>query len=1010
MWQRETGNSWLLAGGLVGLLALVVWSSAEPTAPDVEAWLRAYEREREELRQGGAERFATEWIRLADQYADQARQALQAGQPSEAERAIFRARWILPAIPPDLPTQVERIFGSSKLRHGPAIRAVVWSEDGRWLATAGSDFAVRLWDASNGREIRTFRCEDWPTALAFAHHSPLLAVGGQSTVIRVWDATTGKEALSGGLELPNPARGKLAVLALAFDPQDRYLAVANSQQQVQVFKMSDKGLAFQLVGFAGQPHSIAFSTDGEYLAVGASDGLLRVYRTQQGALWRSFRGNTGAIYAVAYLPGKNQVVVAGQDSFVRIFDIDRSQELVRWKSGANGSTALAVSRNGQLVAVGTATPDTAIRVWRVDDRTLVRTFRGHQHWVQGLAFDRSGRLLVSGGLDGQLRFWELGGGQPFRELTGHEGYVWSVAVHPDGRRIASGGADGTVRIWDSQQRRQLHVWKLHELPVTVVAFSRDGQWLASAGGDRVIRLVDPQSGQEKQRLEGHSGAVTCLAFHPEGKWLASGGADRQLILWDLTTGKPRRTISRYGSVVTGVAFVPGRNILVSGGSDQQIRLWELPDLTEPTQVWSGHRQPITALAASPRGDLIASADGDGQILVWQVNAGQKRALLTGHSGPVNALDFSADGKLLASGGADRLVRLWDLSSGSEISQFAGHTDWVAALAFFPDNHRLVSCGVDRSLKIWELSGQELTVSYGHSCKVTALAVPTGEAASWFVSGSQDTTLRFWDMATARELALLSDHSDEITALACDRTGRLLASADRSGTVRIWQLPPAGSPEKFSPPRLRNSFSVSRASVFLLAWNADSSQLVGWVTDSQSDKTLVVWDASSGKIIRSLLGHDRPVRVTCVAFSADGRLAAVGGHTGRVIVWDMSNGALVKATQAFQSAVADLAFSHDNRYLLLAGAQGEIQLRDWQEDRLVRSWPSQQSALAGLAVNPRDRLLATFDNRGVIHIWDLETGQLQTTFRLPVMIHAVAFFGSQRLLTANSNGTVYLLAW
>src|SRR5262249_33923131 len=138
--------------------------------------------------------------------------ALAAGRLAEARDAFREAAWQVPALPPDFPAHVSRVFGMQKLRHAQEITGLAYSPDGRRLASARLHGAVRVWDTATGRELRTLfhGASDFLLAVAYSPDGKTLAAAGVKSV-RLWDAESGQDRLT--------LRGHTdAVTALAFSP------------------------------------------------------------------------------------------------------------------------------------------------------------------------------------------------------------------------------------------------------------------------------------------------------------------------------------------------------------------------------------------------------------------------------------------------------------------------------------------------------------------------------------------------------------------------------------------------------------------------------------------------------------------------------------------------------------------------------------------------------------------------------------------------------------------------
>ena len=187
---------------------------------------------------------------------------------------------------------------------------------------------------------------------------------------------------------------------------------------------------------------------------------------------------------------------------------------------------------------------------------LLRTFGGHNDWVNAVAITPDGKQAVSASSDRTLIIWDLQSGTLLKTLAGHTQHVNAVAITPSGKKAVSGASDNTLKIWNLQSGTLLKTLIEHIASVGSVAITPDGQQAVSASEDGTLKVWNLQSGTLLKTLRGHRASVRGVAITPDGRQVVSASEDGTLKVWNLHLGIPPKTLRGHNAPLWSVAITP----------------------------------------------------------------------------------------------------------------------------------------------------------------------------------------------------------------------------------------------------------------------------------------------------------------------------------------------------------------------------------------------------------------------------------------------------------------------
>ena len=250
----------------------------------------------------------------------------------------------------------------------------------------------------------------------------------------------------------------------------------------------------------------------------------------------------------------------------------------------------------------------------------------------------------------------------------------------------------------------------------------------------------------------------------------------------------------------------------------------------------------------------------------------------------------------------------------------GHGGGVNAVAISRDGCWLVSGSSDSTVKLWDLaSGRLVKTLEGHKDFVRSVAISLDNR--WLVSGSEDSTVKLWDLASGRLVNTLEGHKDYVRSVAISADNRWLVSGSDDHTLKLWDLVSG---------HLVNTLEGQKGWVKSVAISPDNR----WLVSGSYDHTLKVWDLASGHLVNTLEGHQGTVR--SVAITLDNRWLASGSSDSTIKLWELASGLLVYTLKEHTDYVRSVAISLDNRWLISGSEDSTVKLWDLASGRLVNT--------------------------------------------------------------------------
>lgn len=304
---------------------------------------------------------------------------------------------------------------------------------------------------------------------------------------------------------------------------------------------------------------------------------------------------------------------------------------------------------------------------------------------------------------------------------------------------------------------------------------------------------------------------------------------------------------------------------------------------------SGHRAPVTRVVFHPIFSLMISGSEDATIKVWDFETGDYERTLKGHTDSVQDISLDREGKLLASCSADMSIKLWDFSTYECLKTMHGHDHNVSSVTFLPSSDYILTSSRDKTIKMWEVATGFCVRTYtGHRDWVRMVRVSLD--GSLLASCSNDQTIRIWIASGKDTKSELRDH---------DHVVECIAWAPESATQAINEAAAAND----------NKNSASHSGPFLAS--------------GSRDKTIRVWDVSTGLCLFVLAGHDNWVRG--LSWHPGGKYLLSVSDDKTLRVWDIAHTRCHKRLDAHTHFATSLDFHRNQPYVVTGSVDQTVKV-------------------------------------------------------------------------------------
>lgn len=558
-----------------------------------------------------------------------------------------------------------RTFGG----HAAYVTSVALA-NGHKLITGAEDGTVRIWDIATGETLRLMKVPFRSVAtIALSRDERFLAAAGMEGKIYVWDFPGGKQRQV--IDTNNFLTSYLSyflIKSLEFSPDGKFLVTAGDAGGRIVIWDVNTAKPVKSFPCGLQMNCARYSPDGRWIAAAGRDSAITIWDIAAEAALHNIKVQTDVL-SMCFTANGQEIVCGLSNGRVLVWN-PSSGELPRSTPAHEGwVNAVTVSADGRYIL--TAGDDRTIRSWKSSSDILTQTFAGKFSEMTAAVFSRDGNTIVTVTEGKRATCWDLISGK----MTNSFYAPWNMTASPDGRFLASAGTK-KVSVFSVATGQRLFTLSTDSAQNV---FSSEGDFLLTINsrGQQDIRKMN--SGNLVNSF--HSGQVPFRFDLNRGATSFALSNDSLVALKDAGSGKTGviNTHDRVG--VTMVRFsLDGQSLFVADGIGGVLESWNTSTLQKTgtygyhphesyekhTSKCRGHKFAIgfvTAVVENPALPLIASGASDGSIMIWNSRTQSEVQAVAGHPGWITSLAYSPDGAFLLSASKDATARIWEARSG-----------------------------------------------------------------------------------------------------------------------------------------------------------------------------------------------------------------------------------------------------------------------------------------------------------------------------------------------------------
>ena len=294
----------------------------------------------------------------------------------------------------------------------------------------------------------------------------------------------------------------------------------------------------------------------------------------------------------------------------------------------------------------------------------------------------------------------------------------------------------------------------------------------------------------------------------------------------------------------------------------------------------------------------------------------------------------------------------------------------------------------RSFDLWEIPSHYIATLEGHTSAIQSLSFsPDGTILA---SGSEDSTVVLWNVATRTNIATLEGHTRFVKSVSFSPDGTILASGGSSGTILLWDVATRTNIATLKHPGRLTSVAFSPDGTILASGGAE--------------ETIKLWDVATRTNIATLEWHT--YRISSLSFSPDGTMLASGAEGNAVGLWDISTRKNIATLEGHMGWIQSVSFSPDGT-LLASGSNDEtVVLWDVATRTRIATLEGHGFGIRSVSFSPDGTMLASGAGNHIVKLWDVATGH-----NIATLVKAGGFsvsFSPDGMILASTGGNTITL--